>query len=63
MQPYTGIDGLPDIVLEESYVLGISATPGQVVFTMDFVLTPSTGPITLLKPSRATGTDNSASRT
>ena len=39
MQPYTGIDGLQDIVLEESYVLGITATPGQLVFTMDFVLT------------------------
>jgi hypothetical protein len=39
MQPYTGIDGLQDIVLEESYVLGITATPGSVVFTMDFVLT------------------------
>jgi hypothetical protein len=39
MKPYTDIDGLQDIVLEESYVLGITATPGQVVFTMDFVLT------------------------
>jgi hypothetical protein len=41
MQPYTDLDGLQDIVLEESYVLGITATPGSVVFTMDFVLTLS----------------------
>ena len=40
MNPYTGIDGLEDIVLEESYVLAITATPGRLVFKVDFVLTP-----------------------
>ena len=40
MKPYTDIEGLEDIVLEESYVLAITATPGQVVFKVDFVLTP-----------------------
>ena len=39
MKPYTDIDGLRDIVLEESYVLGITATPGLLIL-MDFVLTP-----------------------
>jgi hypothetical protein len=39
VKPYTEIDGLEDIVLEESYVLGITATPGQLVFKVDFVLT------------------------
>ena len=39
MKPYTDLKGLEDIVLEESYVLAITATPGQVVFKVDFVLT------------------------
>ena len=39
MKPYTEIDGLEDIVLEESYVLGLTATPGQLFFKVDFVLT------------------------
>jgi hypothetical protein len=41
VKPYTEIDGLEDIVLEESYVLGITATPGRLVFEVDFVLTPN----------------------
>ncbi len=40
MKPYTDIKGLQDIVLEESYVLAITATPGELVFAVDFVLTP-----------------------
>ncbi len=40
MKPYTDIEGLQDIVLEESYVLAITATPGEVVFKVDFVLAP-----------------------
>lgn len=39
MKPYTEIDGLEDIVLEESWVLGLKATPGQLVFKVDFILT------------------------
>jgi hypothetical protein len=40
LKPYTDLKGLQDIVLEESYILAITATPGQVVFKVDFVLTP-----------------------
>ena len=40
MRPYTDLPGLAEIVLEESYVLGIRAEPGAVTFEMDFVLTP-----------------------
>ena len=39
MKPYTEIDGLEDVVLEESYVLGITATPGCVLVRVEFVLT------------------------
>jgi hypothetical protein len=39
VKSYTEIDGLENIVLEESYVLGITATPGHLVFRVDFVLT------------------------
>jgi hypothetical protein len=39
LKPYTALKGLEDIVLEESYVLAITATPSQVVFKVDFVLT------------------------
>ena len=39
VKPYTDIDGLEHIVLEESWVLGITATPGQLVFKVEFVLT------------------------
>ena len=38
---YTGLPGLAEIVLEESYVFGITAEPGSVTFDIDFVLTPS----------------------
>ncbi|SRR6266542_4473075 len=40
MRSYTELDGLDEIVLEESYVLGITAEPGRVTFEVDFVLTP-----------------------
>jgi hypothetical protein len=38
MQSYTELPGLAEIVLEESYVLGIRIEPGTVSFDMDFVL-------------------------
>ena len=41
MKPYTDIDGLADIVLEESWVLGLTATPDQLLLPVDFVLTAS----------------------
>jgi hypothetical protein len=40
MRPYTEIEALRDLVIEESYVLAITATPGQVQFELDLVLTP-----------------------
>lgn len=39
MRPYTDLPGLAELVLEESYVLGVEAQPGVVGFVMDFVLT------------------------
>jgi hypothetical protein len=41
LRPYTDLPGLAEIVLEESYVLGIKAEPGTVTFDMAFVLTPN----------------------
>ena len=41
MKPYTEIDGLEDIALEESWVLGRTATPGQLLLHVEFVLTAS----------------------
>jgi hypothetical protein len=38
---YVELPELSEIVLEESYVLGVTALPGQVTFDMDFVLTPA----------------------
>jgi hypothetical protein len=38
MKDYTDIPDLEEIVLEESYVLGICAKPGLVVFDAEFVL-------------------------
>ena len=40
MRPYTELPALDEIVLEESFVLGVTAEPGAVTFEMDFVLTP-----------------------
>lgn len=40
MRPYTEIPQLRDLLLEESYVLGITAVPGSVGFSLDMVLTP-----------------------
>jgi hypothetical protein len=39
VRPYTELPDLAEIVLEESYVLGITAEPGTVTFDIDFVLT------------------------
>ena len=41
MRPYTDLRELAEIVLEESYVLGIKAEPGTMTLDMDFVLTPN----------------------
>jgi len=40
MRPYVELPGFEELVLEESYVLGIEAVPGAVTFAVDFVLTP-----------------------
>jgi hypothetical protein len=40
VRAYAELPELADIVLEESYVLGVTALPGQVTFDMEFVLTP-----------------------
>ncbi len=40
MRPYVEIAPLSELLLEESYVLGITATPGKVTFELDLVLTP-----------------------
>jgi hypothetical protein len=40
MRPYTDLAGFEALVLEESYVLGIRAIPGEVTFDVDLVLTP-----------------------
>jgi hypothetical protein len=39
MEPYTELPRLAEVVLEESYVLGIGAKPSEVIFEVDFVLT------------------------
>lgn len=40
MKPYTDLPGFESLVLEESYVLGVEATPGALAFDLDLVLTP-----------------------
>lgn len=40
MIDYTNFPGLAGVFLEDSYVFGISESPGQVVFHLDAVLTP-----------------------
>ncbi len=40
MRPYVEIPQLRDLVLEESYVLGVTATPGAVTIEVDLVLAP-----------------------
>jgi hypothetical protein len=40
MRPYVEILQLRELVLEESYVLGITAIPGEVTFELDVVLAP-----------------------
>lgn len=39
MKPYTDVPGLTDIVLEESFVLGINATPTRLTVDVEFALT------------------------
>jgi hypothetical protein len=41
VKPYTEIPHLEAIVLEESYVLDIHASPGLVSFQVEFALTPA----------------------
>lgn len=41
MKPYTDIPDFADLVLEESFVLGISATPARVTVDVEFALTPN----------------------
>lgn len=43
MRPYVEIAQLRELLLEESYVLGITAIPGKVTFELDLVLTPGHG--------------------
>jgi hypothetical protein len=38
MRPYVELPGLEEIVLEESFVLGVIAEPGKLSFDVDFVL-------------------------
>jgi hypothetical protein len=40
MTPYQNLPGFETYVLEESWVLGVTARPTSVVFRMDVVLTP-----------------------
>lgn len=40
MRPYVELPGLVEFVLEESYVLGVTAEPGRLTFEVDFALTP-----------------------
>lgn len=37
---HTGFPRLAGIYLEDSYVLGVAESPGQVIFHLDAVLTP-----------------------
>jgi hypothetical protein len=39
MRPYVELPGLAEIVLEESYVLGVNAQPGELTLDVEFVLT------------------------
>jgi hypothetical protein len=39
VRPYTDLPGFEALVLEESYVLDIRATPGEVAFDVELVLT------------------------
>jgi hypothetical protein len=38
--PYTSLRGFENVYLEDSFVLGIDASPGAVDFDVDLVLTP-----------------------
>ena len=49
MRPYVDIPQLGDLLLEESYVLGITASPGKVTFDLD--LTPGHAEYVSPKPS------------
>lgn len=40
MKPYTSIPGFTELILEESFVLGISALPTRVTIDVEFALTP-----------------------
>lgn len=51
MRPYTEIGPLSELLLEESYVLRITATPGEVRFELDLVLTPGHPDFTPPKPA------------
>jgi hypothetical protein len=39
MNPYTGLPGLEEIVLEESWVISVLARPARLEFVVEFVLT------------------------
>jgi hypothetical protein len=39
MRSYRELPGVTEIVLEESYVLGVKAEPGELIFDVEFVLT------------------------
>jgi hypothetical protein len=39
MRSYEALNGLAEIVLEESYVLGVAGQPGELTFEVDFALT------------------------
>lgn len=40
MRPYTDLPGFDALVLEESYVLAVQASPGEVTFDVELALTP-----------------------
>ena len=44
MRSYEELNGLAEIVLEESHVLGVAAQPGELTFEVDFALTQGTRP-------------------
>lgn len=50
MHPYVEIAQLRELLLEESYLLGITAVPGKVTFELDLVLTPGHAEYSAPKP-------------
>ena len=51
MRPYIEMAPLSELLLEESFVLGITAIPGEVRFELDLVLTPGHPDYVPLKPA------------